>query len=486
MSPTLDVPALVRTLCRYPSETEWFEFKTNNEEPKTIGKNISALANSAALAEKLFGYVVWGVHDASHDIVGTKFSPLAKKVKQEALDHWLSRQLKPDVDFRFFTDRIDSYTVVVLRIPAAESVPVRFNREAFVRVGSHTRKLIDFPAKEQRFWREVGSRRFEREVAVEQVKADDVLKMLDYGAYFELMEIPPPASSTGILEALEQEQMIRRRDDESWDVMNLGFITFANSLADSFRLRRKSLRIVRYKANNRLAAEEEVEITAGYATGFGKALRELSRLTPRKEQLRGGIRRNVPSIPPLAVREVIANMLIHQDFTETGNGPMVEVFDDRLEASNPGKSLVDKDRIVDHRPQSRNEAIASLLRQLGICEERGSGWEKIVGSIEAMQLPAPRIEVVGNNTRVTLFAARPLADLNSDERSLAVYLHACLQHVSSRAVTNATVRKRFGIRKQNSAKASRFLREAMDAGLIKALNPDSGKKSRRYGPFWAA
>lgn len=83
---------------------------------------------------------------------------------------------------------------------------------------------------------------------------------------------------------------------------------------------------------------------------------------------------------------------------------MIEIFDDRMELVNPGKSLIDKARIVDHPPLSRNELLARFMRRINICEQRGSGWDKIVSQTEEYQLPTPRMDTLDTATRVTLFA----------------------------------------------------------------------------------
>jgi hypothetical protein len=99
--------------------------------------------------------------------------------------------------------------------------------------------------------------------------------------------------------------------------------------------------------------------------------------------------------PELAVRELVANALIHQDLFVTGAGPMVEIFDDRIEITNPGEPLVDTQRFVDTPLKSRNEGLASLMRRFRICEERGSGIDKVVQQVELFQLPAPLFERPG-------------------------------------------------------------------------------------------
>ena len=164
---------------------------------------------------------------------------------------------------------------------------------------------------------------------------------------------------------------------------------------------------------------------------------------------------------------------------------MIEIFDDRMEITNPGKPLVSTDRFLDTAPRSRNEALASFMRRAGICEERGSGIDKVVFETELHQLPAPFFEMAENATRAVLFAHKELREMRQEERIRACYLHACLRYVEREPMTNSSLRKRFGIAEHNRATASRIIGEALQAGRIKPFDPHQGKKYAKYLPFWA-
>lgn len=77
---------LVLELRRLPAETPWVEFKHNKAEPADIGEYLSALSNAAALAGEAFGYLVWGIADGSHAVVGTTFDPRTSKKGNEELE----------------------------------------------------------------------------------------------------------------------------------------------------------------------------------------------------------------------------------------------------------------------------------------------------------------------------------------------------------------------------------------------------------------
>ena len=129
---------------------------------------------------------------------------------------------------------------------------------------------------------------------------------------------------------------------------------------------------------------------------------------PSSEEIGRALRREVRMFPKIAVRELVANALIHQDFSMTGTGPMVEIFTDRIEITNPGPPLIDPLRFIDEPPQSRNEALAAMMRRLNICEERGTGIDKVIAEIELYQLPAPDFQATPKHTRAFLFAPRKL------------------------------------------------------------------------------
>ena len=89
---------LVRELCKLPRETEWVEFKTNYGDPERISELISALANGAALNGKPNAYIVWGIEDETHAVVGATFSFAAEKKGNEPLENWVLRKLRPRID----------------------------------------------------------------------------------------------------------------------------------------------------------------------------------------------------------------------------------------------------------------------------------------------------------------------------------------------------------------------------------------------------
>ncbi len=180
----------------------------------------------------------------------------------------------------------------------------------------------------------------------------------------------------------------------------------ARNLSDFGSLRRKAVRVVFYKDNNRIETVKEQEGIKGYAVGFPRLIDFINSRLPGSEEIGKALRREARVYPELAIRELVANALIHQDFSVRGTGPMVEVFTDRIEITSPGRPLIDTLRFLDEPPRSRNEALAAFMRRARICEERGSGVDKVVSQAELYQLPAPDFRVTESHTVAVLYAPR--------------------------------------------------------------------------------
>jgi ATP-dependent DNA helicase RecG len=477
--------SLIHELINLPAETGWLELKQNDAEPKEIGEYISALANSAALNGKANAYLLWGVDDSTHAIVGTSFDPQSKRIGNEELENWLLRQLSPKIGFEFHQLSIDGAKVVMLQIDRAFRHSVQFAGSPFIRIGSYKKRLKDFPEKERELWRVLDETPFEMLPAAEKLTSDEVLKLLDYPAYFDMLDKPLPNGHAAILESLAADRLIDPVGGAHWNIFNLGAVLFAKKFSDFGRLQRKAVRVVAYEGSGRTLTLREQETTGGYAAAFQGLLIAIQGMLPANEVIGQALRKTVSVYPELAVRELVANALIHQDFSISGSGPMVEIFNDRMEITNPGKPLVDPSRLLDSPPRSRNESLASLMRRMGICEERGSGIDKVVLQSEVYQLPAPSFEIISDSTRSTLYTPRPLTKMDSADRVRAVYQHACLRYVQKEFMTNTSLRERFGIDFKNSSTASRLLNDALKAQQIRLQDDAAVPKLRRYIPWWA-
>lgn len=175
-------------------------------------------------------------------------------------------------------------------------------------------------------------------------------------------------------------------------------------------LSRKGIRVIVYKGKNKIETIREQAFVSGYAVCMDNAIDWINGQLPANEVIGEMMRENVTMYPKLAVRELMGNLVIHQDFSELGT-PMIEIYSDRIDLSNPGVPLVSVDRFIDEY-QSRNEALADIMRRMGFCEEKGSGLDKVIALVEAYQLPPVRIKVSENRTSVTIEAYKTWSQMD--------------------------------------------------------------------------
>lgn len=145
----------VKELISYDYESDWFEFKENWYEPNQIGEYISSISNVVAMRGLDYGYLIWGVNNKSHKLVGTDFD-FHRDVNNEPLEHYLARMLNPDIAFEFKEISINKKRIVVLVIPSAKQIPTSFNGNRYFRIGSSKVNLNKYPERETMLFRVLG------------------------------------------------------------------------------------------------------------------------------------------------------------------------------------------------------------------------------------------------------------------------------------------------------------------------------------------
>lgn len=317
------------------------------------------------------------------------------------------------------------------------------------------------------------------------VSLADVRRMLDLDAIAKLLQRPLPEEEENLARWLVDES-ITVAEGRGYYVTNFGAIAAARKLDDFPSLDRKRIRVVRYRGTNKVNPIDELPGQRGYAVGFEGLVMHLKRVLPHSEVIQQSLRTEVSLYPEIALRELIANALIHQDFSVSGAGPMVEIYDDRIEITNPGTLLPGKkpDRLIGTTPESRNEKLASSFRRFRICEERGTGFQKVISAIELFGLPPLLLTPHENAFRVTIGAPRKFADMAIQERIEACYQHAVLQYLSSQPLTNTTLRERFKLHDKHRNQITNLISDAVEAGRIKRKDVGSGKKFAEYVPYW--
>ena len=475
----------LKEIIAYTGENEWIEFKVNDYNPQEIGEYISALSNSACLHHKEFGYLIFGIENSSKVIVGTSFKPKQYKIGNEELENWIATQLKPRIDFSIIELNVSSKTVIIFKVDATIDTPIKFKGEEFIRVGSYKKKLSEFPEKARKIWNKAKTKRFEKEIALGNLDSDTVLQLLDYSSLFDLLKQALPTNKESILEKLEQEKLISNKLG-LYNILNLGAILFAKDINKFESISRKAVRVIVYKGNDKITTEKEQLGKKGYANGFEGLVDYISNILPSNEVIVKAIREETKVYPILAVRELIANALIHQDFNTSGSSPMIEIFSDRIEITNPGAPLINVLRFIDHNPESRNELLAQFMRRVGVCEERGSGIDKVIFQCEYFQLPPPEFIAGDNFTRVILYSPKRLKEMDRKDKIRACYQHCCLKYVSGSLMSNQSLRDRFNIEEKNYPMISRIISDTLSEELIKESDPNNKSKNyTKYVPIWA-
>lgn len=479
------VEELICSLLKMTTESSWLEFKHENFKPDMIGEDFSAIANAAALEHRDCGYMVWGVNNVSHEVEGTQWNLQTLKKGNEELENWLRHQLSENADFEAATTEIEGKQVVVVRIAAAVMTPVSFNGVAYVRIGSITKKLQAYPAVEARLWKVLGGSKFEMQIAARDLTLADVQARMDVTVYFERCRIPQPVEFDKALHYLEQEGAVLKQDNGLYSITNLGALLFARQFALFPSVASKFFRVVRHEGDSRLEMLQDRDFTKGYAYSFEEGLQFAMTVMRTREPIVGSVRKVWTAIPEKAMREALANALVHRDMTDDSTDVIVEVFDSRVEMTNPGVLLVDPKRIIDNPPKARNPKLTELMRRMHFCEASGSGWDKIITSCEAEHLPPPHIDTYESSVKVTLFAEQPYGKMSRAEKILAIYYHACVQYMISERLTNSSLRVRFALKDSDAANLSRLVKEAVAEGLIKPFDPAAGRKFMTYVPYWA-
>ncbi|MDA8139168.1 MAG: putative DNA binding domain-containing protein [Desulfobacteraceae bacterium] len=455
-----------------PSEHQRLEFK----EAKTQFDNHKLYEYCVALANEGGGRLLLGISDQPpRPVVGTKAfrDPVA-----------MAEKLFQAVGFRVDIEEVvhPDGRVLVFQIPSRpRGTAYHLDGKYLMRAGEalvpmsedHLRKIF---AEGEPNWLE--------EHARTGLDDQEVVELLDSQTFFELLKLPYPSQRAGVIDRLSQERLIDVLDGR-YALRRLGALLLAKRLEEFPDLARKAARVVVYTGPSKLETRLDQTGSRGYAVGFQGLVRFVMNQLPQNEIIEDALRKETKLVPEIVIRELVANALIHQDLTVVGASVMVEIFSNRLEISSPGEPMVPVERFIDGY-QSRNERLADLMRRFHICEEKSSGIDRVVEAAEVYQLPAPDFRSGFRRTNVTLFGPRPFEEMDRQDRVRACYQHCCLRYVMGEKMSNQSLRERFRLSEERSESASRIIRDAMDARLVKLDNPETGsKRYARYVPFWA-
>ena len=326
---------------------------------------------------------------------------------------------------------------------------------------------------------------FEDRAAATGLNSDQILTLLDFGEFYKLTGKPTPASADSIAEGLTNYNFCKRQES-GWAITNLGAALFARDLRSFPSLEFRHVVVRQYKGTNNRDISAETFFHEGYAVSLDKIVKYVMSLLEKTEDIIHPTRENRYPYPEVSIRELVANMVLHQSFEVHGMTLTVEIFTNSIVITNPGAPLIDTNRFIDLPPRSRNDKMAQAMFLFNLCEKRGSGMDRAVAGVEEMRLPAITIEKGEDFTRTRLFPLKKYTEMSRTEKIQACYQHACLLYEDGKILTNQSLRDRLGIGKNNAAVASRIISDAITSGLIKAQEDQSvSTKFRGYVPYYA-
>lgn len=470
---------LTKSITPFPQELNEIDWKLGlSPDTDRLAEHLSAFSNY-----ENGGFLVFGVENGN--IIGVETNICVKTVSK--LGNIARQNLQPPITLDHTIINYENKPLLFIRITESKDKPVHLRNgsiyDSYIRSAGQTRKMsrqevASTIAKSQGL-------SFEDGISLTGLSTEEVLKKLDFSSYFDLTGSQLPNGNEAIIDVLTAEKLVRKNGN-TFDITNLGAILFAKNVEEFANISRKATRVIIYEGKDRLKTVKEVVGRKGYAAGFESMIEFINNLLPTNEVIKEALRKDVKMYPEIAIRELVANALIHQDFNISGTGPMIEIFSDRIEITNPGKPLISTLRLIDYPPQSRNEMLASIMRRFKVCEERGSGIDKVVFQAEFYQLPAPDFVTTDNHFKAVLFSHKALTQMNKDDKIRACYQHCCLKYVSGDKMNNSSLRERFKIPEENYPQVSRIISETMKEKLIKYFDPSN--KSNRYNqyiPFWA-
>jgi len=455
-----------------PTETQNLEFKEakNQFDNKKLYRYCVALANEGG------GQLILGVADKKpRPVVGT--TAFNDPVE-------MASKLFKAIGFRVDIEEVahPDGRVVVFHVPPRPSGTAYHYEGAYLMRSGQ--ELVPMSEDQLRKIFGEGQPGWLENKALSNLSGQDVVQLLDTQSYFDLLNLPYPTTQGAVIDRLVEEKLVFKLSD-GLAINNLGAVLLAKRLSDFPSVKRKVPRVIVYTGESKLETKSDQLGEKGYAVGFEGLVKYVMSQLPQNEVIQDAVRKEVKLVPEVVIRELVANALIHQDFSMTGVNPMIEIYSDRVELSNPGLPMVPVERFIDGY-QSRNETLADLMRRFGICEEKSSGIDRVVETAELCQLPAPDFKSGHQRTMVIIYGPRSFKDMDRSDRIRACYQHCVLQWVLRKQMTNQSLRERFDLSERSSGTVSQIITGAIKAKLIKAdPTASESRKFAKYIPIWA-
>jgi predicted HTH transcriptional regulator len=187
------------------------------------------------------------------------------------------------------------------------------------------------------------------------------------------------------------------------------------------------LQVGRFASTDRADLADRAELTAYLVLAIEQAVGFVERNTRLGMTVGRLRRRDLPTVPPAALREALVNAVVHADYAQRGAPIRVAVFDDRVEVENPGILLpgLTIGELRDGVSRVRNRVIARVFKELGLIEQWGTGVQRMIAACTGAGLPAPEFAELGFRFRVTIATERVAkAALDRVEDRIVAFIRA--------------------------------------------------------------
>lgn len=368
--------------CRsYEDEREWFEFKENVFLVDYVGEYISALSNSAAMLGRKYAYLIWGVNDKTHEIMGTNID-YNKSINNEPIKHYLARKLNPSISFEFEETTIDNNRVVILIIPAAKIVPTSYNDIRYIRIGSSKETLKKYP---------------EREACLFSILTFGLPTINNTASEYQDLTFNQLITYYGTKGIMLNDNNFKTNlhlltNDGKYNIM-------AQLLSDnSYVPIRVAIFEGKTKASKLYSVKEFGYKCLLYSLYEVLNYGEILNIPQADENERIMERKEIPLFNFDVYREAVINAFLHNEWINL-NEPMITFYSDRIEILSRGtlSPLQTLEGFYKGHSIPINDKLSELFLQLHISEKTGRGIPKII-SVYGKE----SIEVNDNNLNVTI------------------------------------------------------------------------------------
>jgi ATP-dependent DNA helicase RecG len=439
-------------------EDQWFDRKSARVGGRALADTLIGLANADG------GVVVVGLHDGTVEgIAGTG------KKHNELLQANLDFCTPPVPAKTRYVDceKADGSPdrLLVFEVEPSEVVHGNKKDEVYLRVGDETRRLTFHQRQELEY--DKGQSTYESRAT--EVGFDEIEGELAY-SYAESADAP------------DAMRLMVARGLAVGDRLTIaGCLLFARHPEQT--LPQAFVRVLRYRGNDRGSGARQqitvdLRIEGPLPFQILGAQEQIQRHQPiRRALVDGGRFGSVPLVPESAWLEGLVNAVIHRSYSAAGDHIRVEIFDDRIEISSPGRfpGLVGLGDPMRMTRFARNPRIARVCSDLDFGQELGEGIRRMFEEMREAGLDDPIYRQTSGSVELTLLAApvdRRLDEQLSDHARLVV---ATLRKVDR--LSTGEVEELLGASRPT---VQRELNGLRDAGIIEWV----GKSRQDPRAFW--